>query len=52
MTKSTSTIPVRATTVFLPMDENSQAINALVRPGEEVEEAEDADISIRGPNIK
>ncbi len=45
-------MPVSATTVFLPIDENSQAINVPVRPGVEVVEAEDADISIRGPNTK
>jgi hypothetical protein len=44
MTKSTSTMPVRATTVFLPIEEKSHASRAAEIPGEVDVEAEDADI--------
>lgn len=38
-------MPLTATTVFLPIEENSQAIDAFASPEEEGVEAEDADIS-------
>ena len=37
-------MPVTATTVFLPIEENSQAIEAFASPWEVGVEAEDADI--------
>src|SRR3981081_4031585 len=45
ITKRTRRIPVTATTVFLPIDENNHALEVLAIPGEEVG-AEDADICI------
>ena len=43
-------MPVTATTVFLPIEENSQEIEAFASPWEEEVEADDADISIRLTN--
>jgi hypothetical protein len=46
MTKSTRTMPVTATTVFLPIEEKIQRLNAFEIPGEVVVEAEETDIWI------
>ena len=53
MTKSTSTMPVTATMVFLPIEEKIHRINAFEVPGEVVVEAEETDIlDIRLPNTQ
>jgi hypothetical protein len=44
MTKRTRTIPVRATTIFFPIEEKSHVIKELAIPGEEEVEAEEADM--------